>query len=112
MQDKRKSYQKAAEEERDTLTVSWCHLAQYLSSKVLGYIRLKAPCIALSSLSNNYALSRVHARTKRARAHARPFGAIVRKLTSAGYYITCCSRSSRDRGKVENNKDYPLSRYF
>lgn len=33
MQDERKSNQKADEEERDTLKVSWCHLAQYLSSK-------------------------------------------------------------------------------
>lgn len=33
MQDKRESDQKADEEERGTLTVSWCHLAQYLSSR-------------------------------------------------------------------------------
>nr|DAI20272.1 MAG TPA: hypothetical protein [Microviridae sp.] len=97
--------------------MSWCHLAQYLSSKVLGYIRLKAPCIALSSLSNSYALSRVHARAKRARAHARPFRryssqAHKRRRSSSRYYITCCRRSSRDCGKVENNKDYTLSRYF
>lgn len=36
MQDERKSYQKADEEEGDTLTESWCHLAQYLSSKGTG----------------------------------------------------------------------------
>ena len=36
MQDERKSDKEADEEERDTLTVSWCHLAQYLSSEVLG----------------------------------------------------------------------------
>lgn len=41
MQDERKGDQKANEEERDTITVSWCHLAQYLSSKVLGYFNFQ-----------------------------------------------------------------------
>lgn len=50
MQDERKSNQKADEEERDTLKVSWCHLAQYLSSKVLGYCYLKT----LSTLSTAF----------------------------------------------------------
>lgn len=49
MQNERESDKEADEEERDTLTVSWCHLAQYLSSKVLGYCHLKAPCIGLFS---------------------------------------------------------------
>nr|DAS75543.1 MAG TPA: hypothetical protein [Microviridae sp.] len=51
--------------------MSWCHLAKYLSSKVLGFCRLKIPCISLFSLSSRYTLSRVRTRAKRARAHAR-----------------------------------------
>ena len=62
MQNERESHKEADEEERDTLTVSWCHLAQYLSSKVLGYFRLKAPCISLFSLSNNPIRTCAHAR--------------------------------------------------
>lgn len=42
MQGERKSNQKADEEERDTLTVSWCHLAQYLSSKGTGLLVYQA----------------------------------------------------------------------
>lgn len=36
MQNERKGDKEADEEKRDTVTVSWCHLAKYLSSKVLG----------------------------------------------------------------------------
>nr|DAJ92564.1 MAG TPA: hypothetical protein [Microviridae sp.] len=67
--------------------MSWCHLAQYLSSKVLGFYRLKAPCITLFSDSKwvdlkvnplrhapifGAAAIRTRARArKRARAHVR-----------------------------------------
>nr|DAS47360.1 MAG TPA: hypothetical protein [Microviridae sp.] len=67
--------------------MSWCHLAQYLSSKVLGYCHLKAPCINLFSLSNSYLLSRAHTRTKRARARSRPFRALLFASSQAPYNI-------------------------
>ena len=38
MQNERESNKETDEEERDTLTVSWCHLAQYLSSKYWAII--------------------------------------------------------------------------
>ena len=61
----RESDKEANEEERDTLTVSWCHLAQYLSSKDWARRRLKASCISLFSLSNNQITkSTAHVRTR------------------------------------------------
>nr|DAW36837.1 MAG TPA: hypothetical protein [Microviridae sp.] len=71
--------------------MSWCHLAQYLSSKVLGFCRLKTSCIRLFSLSNN----------RKARMHAR---AIARTRARALLYILVVGVVVGDVEKLKNTK--------
>lgn len=50
MQNERESDKEADEEERNTLTVSWCHLAKYLSSKVLGWASINSMYQSIQSI--------------------------------------------------------------